>query len=34
MDTAAWLCNQCFLQHAVEEFGAVVYNDFGIVSPN
>ena len=34
MDTAAWLCNQCFLQSAVAEFGAVIYNDFGVVSPN
>ena len=34
MDTAAWLCNQCFLQSAVVEFGAVIYNDFGVVSPN
>ena len=24
MDTAAWLCKQCFLQSAVEEFGAVL----------
>ena len=34
MDTAAWLCNQCFLQSAIVEFGAVIYNDFGVVSPN
>ena len=34
MDTAAWLCNQCFLQFAVVEFGAVIYNDFGLVSRN
>ena len=34
MDTAAWLCNQCFLQSAVVEIGAVIYNDFGVVSPN
>ena len=34
MDTAAWRCNQCFLQPAVVEFGAVIYNDFGVVSPN
>ena len=34
MDTAAWLCNQCFLQSALVEFGAVIYNDFGVVSPN
>ena len=34
MDTAAWLCNQCFLQSAVVEFGGVIYNDFGVVSPN
>ena len=34
MDTAAWLCNQCFLQSAVVEFGAVIYNNFGVVSPN
>ena len=34
MDTAAWLCNQCFLQSAVVEFGAVIYNAFGVVSPN
>ena len=34
MDTAAWLCNQCFLQSAVVEFRAVIYNDFGVVSPN
>ena len=33
MDTATWLCNQCFLQSAVE-FGAVIYNDFGVVFPN
>ena len=34
MDTAAWLCNQCFLQYAVVEFRAAIYNDFGLVSPN
>ena len=34
MDTAAWLCNQCYLQSDVIEFGTVIYNDFGIVSPN
>ena len=34
MDTAASLCNQCFLQSAVVEFGAVINNDFGIVCPN
>ena len=34
MDTAAWLCNQCFLQSAAVEFGAVIYNGFGVVSPN
>ena len=34
MDTAAWLCNQCFRQSALVEFGAAVYNDFGVVSPN
>ena len=34
MDTAAWLCNQCFLQFAAVEFGGVIYNDFGVVSPN
>ena len=34
MDTAAWLCNQCFLQSAVVNFGAVIYKDFGVVSPN
>ena len=34
MDTAGWLCNQCFLQFAVVEFGAVIYNDFVVVSPN
>ena len=34
MDTAAWLCNQHFLQSAVVEFGTVIYNDFGVVSPN
>ena len=34
MYTAAWLCNQCFLQSAVVEFGADIYNDFGVVSPN
>ena len=34
MDTAAWLCNECFLQSAVVECGAVTYNDFGVVSPN
>ena len=34
MYTAAWLCNQCFLQSAVVEIGAVIYNDFGVVSPN
>ena len=32
--TAAWLCNECFLQSTVVEFGAVIYNDFGVVSPN
>ena len=34
MDTAAWLCNQCFLQSAVVEFETVIYNEFGVVSPN
>ena len=34
MDIAARLCNQCFLQSAIVEFGAVIYNDFGVVSPN
>ena len=34
MDTAAWLCNQCFLQSALVEFGAVIYNDFEVVSSN
>ena len=34
MYTAAWLCNQCFLQSAVVEIRAVIYNDFGVVSPN
>ena len=34
MDTAAWLCNQSFLQSAVVELGAVIYNDFGVVFPN
>ena len=34
MDTEAWLCNQCFLQSVVVEFGAVIYNNFGVVSPN
>ena len=34
MYTAAWLCNQCFLQSALVEIGAVIYNDFGVVSPN
>ena len=34
MDTAVWLCNQCFLQSAVVEFGAVICNDFEVVSPN
>ena len=34
MYTVAWLCNQCFLQSALEEFGAVITNDFGVVSPN
>ena len=33
MDTAAWLCNQCFLQSAVVEFVAAIYNNFGVVSP-
>ena len=33
-DTAALLCNQCFLQSAVVEFGAVIYNDFGLVASN
>ena len=28
MDTAAWLCNECFLQSAVVEFRAVIYYDF------
>ena len=28
------VCNQCFLQSAVIEFGAVIYNDFGVASPN
>ena len=34
MDTAAWLCNQCFLQSAAVVFGAVIYNGFEVVSPN
>ena len=34
MYTAAWLCNQCFLQSALVEIGAVIYNDLGVVSPN
>ena len=34
MYTAAWLCNQCFLQSALVVIGAVIYNDFGVVSPN
>ena len=34
MDTAAWLCNKCFLQSDVVEFGTVIYNDFGVASPN
>ena len=34
VDTAAWLCNQCFLQSGVVEFGAVIYNDFGAVFRN
>ena len=34
MYTAAWLCNQCFLQSAVVELGAVICNDFRVVSPN
>ena len=34
MDTAAWLCNQRFLQSAVVKFGAVICNDFGVVSLN
>ena len=34
MYTAAWLCNLYFLQSSVVEFGAVIYNDFGVVSPN
>ena len=34
MDTAAWLCNQCFLQSTVVELEAVIYNDFGVVFPN
>ena len=34
MDAAAWLCNQCFLQSAIVEFGAVIYNDLGVVSLN
>ena len=33
MDTAAWLCNQRFLQSAVE-LGAVNFNGFRVVSPN
>ena len=34
MYTAAWLCNQCFFQSALVVIGAVIYNDFGVVSPN
>ena len=34
MDTAAWLCNQRFLQSAVVEFGALIYKDFGVISTN
>ena len=34
MYTAAWLCNQCFLQSALVVIGVVIYNDFGVVSPN
>ena len=33
MDTAAWLCNQCFLRSAVVDFGAVIYNDFELLTP-
>ena len=29
MYTAAWLCNQCFLQSALVEIVAVIYNDLG-----
>ena len=34
MNTAAWLYNQCFLHSAVVEFGAVIYDDFEVASPN
>ena len=34
MDNAAWLCNQCFLQSAIVKFGAVIYNELGVVSSN
>ena len=34
MYTAAWLCNQCFLQSALVEIGAVIYNDFWVASSN
>ena len=34
MDTAAWFCNQCFCNQCVVKFGAVIYNDFGVVSRN
>ena len=34
MYTAAWLCNQCFLQSTAVELWAVKYNGFGITSPN
>ena len=34
MYIAAWLCNQCFLQSALVEFGVVIYNDFEVVSQN
>ena len=34
MYTAAWLCNQCFLQSATVELGAIIYNDLGVISPN
>ena len=34
MDTTAWLCNQCFLQSALEVIGADIYNSFGVISSN
>ena len=34
MCTAAWLCNQCFLQSSSVKLEAVICNDLGVICPN